>query len=99
MKDETVNAMTGAMAIKTDGEIKAALDDYCPGWTLEEVKRCGSLVIDGHGIEVFYWNRVPLLELHPIRSEIERTDTSFIVKATRNYRRLFKAPDQTTEAT
>jgi hypothetical protein len=54
-----------AIVAKKDGEIKGALDDFCPGWTLVDVeRRCQIIRVWNSPVETLYMDGVPILEIH-----------------------------------
>lgn len=82
-------AMTAVVA-KKDGEIKAVLDEFSPGWTLVDIKqRCQLVRVHGSPVETLYMDGVPLLEIHPPEfHEPVLEGDRYIVRITQNFRRL-----------
>lgn len=62
-----IKPVCGALAAKTDSEIKGALDDFWGVWSLEDIKRrCQLVRVAGSPVETLYADGVPILEIHPL---------------------------------
>lgn len=89
---ELIDTAAKDLASKLDNEIRGALNEEFPGWeswSLSEIKqRCSIVRFEGNPIETFCCDGKALLEIHPIESSQERTDVSYIIRYTRNIRRL-----------
>jgi len=89
MLSEWIKAPAAEMARKLEDEMKAALDDELPGWTLLDVqKRCRMVRVAGSPVETLYLDDRPLLEIWPIESRTETRGESIVVTFTRQVRRL-----------
>lgn len=79
-----------AMISKKEAEIKAVLDEFCPTWTLEDIKRrCQLVRVWDSPVETLVMDGVPLLEIHPMeftRATLE--GDNYVMHITQNYRRL-----------
>lgn len=89
---ELIDGAARTLAGQMDAEIRAVLNEFCPTWTMIDVKnRCQMIRYDGSPVETLCMDGVPLLEMHPIESIQERTHDRYIIRYTRNFRRL-RAP-------
>lgn len=78
------------MVAKKEGEIKAALDEFCPAWTLEDIKRRCQIVRHWNSpVETLVMDGVPLLEIYPLEiAEPALVGDRYVTRVTQNYRRL-----------
>jgi hypothetical protein len=78
------------MVAKKEGEIKAALDEFWPAWTLEDIKRrCQLVRVWNSPVETLVMDGVPLLEIHPLEfTEPVLEGDRYVSRVTQNYRRL-----------
>lgn len=85
-----VKPAMAAMMAKHDGEIKDALDDFCPGWALVDIKRrCHLIRIGSSPVETLYMDGMPILEIHPPQFGAPvMEDGRNVVRITQNFRRL-----------
>lgn len=89
ISDYVKPAMT-AMVAKKDSEFKGALDDFCPGWTLVDIKqRCRIERVWNSPVETLVMDGVPILEIHPMEfAEPVLEGDRYIVRINQNFRRL-----------
>lgn len=72
MSDEGLFLPAKAMGDQLEQELRLALDHYWPtGWTQELFSRYAQRVqVPGDEAETFYVDGVPLLRIHPMKSEV-----------------------------
>jgi hypothetical protein len=78
------------MVAKKEGEIKDALDEFCPGWTLVDLKqRCQLVRVWNSPVETLQMDGVPILEIHPpeFHPAVLEGDR-YVMRVTQNFRRL-----------
>lgn len=93
LREKMIAEASGQMVGKMDDEIRAALNQFWPVWTLEDVKRrCRIARIAGSPVETLCADGIPLLEMHPVESTMERTADSYVIRYTRRFRRLSPQP-------
>lgn len=72
VSDEGLFLPAKAMGDQLEQELRLALDHYWPtGWTQELFNRYAQRVqVPGDEAETFYVDGVPLLRIHPMKSEV-----------------------------
>lgn len=72
VSDEGLFLPAKAMGDQLEQELRLALDHYWPkGWTQELFARYAQRVqVPGDEAETFYVDGVPLLRIHPMKSEV-----------------------------
>jgi len=90
IRDKYVMPAMHAMAAKKEAEIKAVLDDYCPGWTMVDIKsRCRLERMWNSPVETLIMDSTPLLEIYPPEfGEATLEGDRYVMRVTQNYRRL-----------
>lgn len=89
VREQLTSNAAASLAHQMDAEIESVLTSFCPGWSMADVKTRGSIVwIIGSSLETFCMDGVPLLEMLPITSTMERKGHSWVITYTRSFRRL-----------
>lgn len=95
IREKMIAEVSGHMVGKMEDEIRSALNQFWPVWTLEDVKRrCRIVRIAGSPVETLCADGIPLLEMHPVESTMERTADSYIIRYSRKFRRLSHQPGE-----
>lgn len=81
------------LTAQLETEIREAAEHFLgTEFTLADVRaRFRFIAVDGTPGETLYFDAQPVLQVYPVESEIERTDTAVIVRMTRRYRRIWTA--------
>lgn len=83
---EKSNQMARQLAMDLDGVIKEAIEEHTGrDVVVSEVKRLGMVKVHPNGVQVYSYDGVDILELHPV--EFDHSEP-FKIKATRKYRKL-----------
>lgn len=89
MIKEVTNIAAAAMVKKFEDEIKAALDHFIPGWTLEDVKtRCVLQRVRGEPDETLVIDGRPVLKFGPVESELTPKGELYVARYTRKVWRI-----------
>lgn len=91
MFTDQISDAAGMMVAQLDEEIRKALDAHWPaGWTYDDVRRRCVLQRVAHDpVETFIADGIPLLHVWPVESETEQLADRYVLRYTRQIRRLY----------
>lgn len=86
---DTLSSLSEAIVGKKEQMLIQILDECAPGWLPSDIfRRCCWVRPHDSQIETLTLDGVPIFELHPLETELLRTDDGYKLVATWKYRNL-----------